>query len=65
MVVFLNLRLLSKMEILVRVTQVNGHATGADVQQGKVREEDRFGNQEADASPAGPGYGCKAYSAQC
>ena len=34
----------------VRVTKVKGHATEADVQQGKVREEDRFGNEEADAA---------------
>ena len=38
----------------VRVTKVKGHATETDVQQGKVGEEDRFGNEEA-ASPAGTG----------
>ena len=34
----------------VRVTKVKGHATEADVQQGRVREEDWFGNEEADAA---------------
>ena len=34
----------------VRVTKVKGHATKADVQQGKVREEDRLGNDQADAA---------------
>ena len=34
----------------VRVRKVKGHATEADVQQGRVRAEDRFGNEEANAA---------------
>ena len=34
----------------VRVTKVNGHATDADVEQGRVRLEDQLGNAEADAA---------------
>ena len=34
----------------VRVTKVKGHATEADVEQGRVRLEDRLGNQKADAA---------------
>ena len=34
----------------VRVTKVKGHATGADVEQGRVRLEDKLGNAEADTS---------------
>ena len=34
----------------VRITKVKGHATKADVQQGRVREEDRLGNDQADAA---------------
>ena len=34
----------------VRVTQVKGHATEADVEQGRVREEDKVGNAEADTA---------------
>ena len=32
----------------VRVSKVKGHATEADVEQGRVRLEDRLGNAEAD-----------------
>ena len=34
----------------VRVTKVEVHATEFDVEQGRVRAEDRFGNSEADAA---------------
>ena len=34
----------------VQVTKVKGHATDADVEQGRVREEDKFGNAEADTA---------------
>ena len=34
----------------VRVTKVKGHATEADVEQGRVRLEDRLGNEKADAA---------------
>ena len=34
----------------VQVTKVKGHATDADVQQGRVRLEDQLGNTEADAA---------------
>ena len=34
----------------VRVTKVKGHATDADVEQGRVRLEDRLGNAQADAA---------------
>ena len=34
----------------VRVTKVNGHATVADVEQGRVRLEDQLGNAEADTA---------------
>ena len=34
----------------VRVTKVKGHATDADVDQGRVRLEDRLGNAEADTA---------------
>ena len=34
----------------VRVTEVKGHAEDADVQSGRVRLEDQFGNAEADAA---------------
>ena len=34
----------------VRVTKVEGHAAAFDVEQGRVRAEDRFGNHEADAA---------------
>ena len=34
----------------VRVTKVKGHATEADVQQGRVRDEDRLENAEADTA---------------
>ena len=34
----------------VRVTKVKGHATDADVEQGRVRLEDQLGNAEADAA---------------
>ena len=34
----------------VRVTKVEGHATEFDVEQGRVRAEDRFGNHEVDAA---------------
>ena len=33
-----------------RYTKVKGHASEADVEQGRVREEDRLGNAEADAA---------------
>ena len=36
-----------------RVTKVKGHATEADVQQGRVRYEDRLGNAEADVADQG------------
>ena len=32
------------------VTKVKGHATDADVEQGRVRLEDRLGNAEADTA---------------
>ena len=35
----------------VLITKVKGHATKADVEQGGVRTEDRFGNAEADTAP--------------
>ena len=34
----------------VRVTKVKGHATDADVEQGRVRLEDQLANAEADAA---------------
>ena len=34
----------------VRVTKVKGHATGADVEQGRVRLVDQIGNAEADTA---------------
>ena len=34
----------------VRVTEVKGHATDADVDQGRVRGEDRLGNAQADTA---------------
>ena len=34
----------------VKVTKFKGHATDADVEQGRVRLEDRLGNLEADAA---------------
>ena len=34
----------------VRVTKVKGHTTEADVEQGRVRMEDRLGNDEADTA---------------
>ena len=34
----------------VRVTQVKGHATDSDVEQGRVRLEDQLGNAEADTA---------------
>ena len=34
----------------VRVTKVKGHATEADVEQGRVRLEDRLGILETDAA---------------
>ena len=34
----------------VEVTKVKGHATEADVDQGRVREEDKLGNAEADSA---------------
>ena len=33
----------------VRITKLNRHATQADVDQDRVRAEDKFGNAEADA----------------
>ena len=46
----------------VRVTRVKGHATEADVQQGRELDEDRLGNAEADSDlgrtlPAWIGHG--------
>ena len=38
------------MQDTVRVPKVKGHATEIDVQQGRVREEDRLGNTEADTA---------------
>ena len=32
------------------MTKVKGHATEADVEQGRVRAEDRLGNMEADTA---------------
>ena len=40
----------SRGRLTVRVTKVKGHATDADVDQGRVRLEDRLGNAEADAA---------------
>ena len=37
----------------VRVTKVEGHATEADVQQGRVRDEDGLGGAESDAADLG------------
>ena len=34
----------------VRVTKVKGHATDADVEQGRVLLEDRLGNAQADGA---------------
>ena len=34
----------------VRVTKVTGHATDVDVDQGRVRLEDKLGNAEADTA---------------
>ena len=34
----------------IRVTKVKGHATEADVEQGRVRLEDKLGNAEADTA---------------
>ena len=34
----------------IRVTKVKGHATDADVEQGRVRLEDQLGNAEADTA---------------
>ena len=34
----------------VQVSKVKGHASVADVEQGRVREEDKFGNDEADTA---------------
>ena len=35
---------------MVRVTTVKGHATDADVEQGRIRPEDRLWNAEADTA---------------
>ena len=37
----------------VRVTEVRGHATEADVEQGRVRLGDQLGNAEADTADLG------------
>ena len=34
----------------VRINEVEGHATEACVEQGRVRAEDKFGNAEADTA---------------
>ena len=39
----------------VRVTEVKGHATDCDDEQGRVRLEDKLGNAEADGA-AGLGW---------
>ena len=43
-------KILARGQGTVRVTHDEGHATEVDVLQGKVREEDKFGNAEADAA---------------
>ena len=42
--------ILARRHDTVRVTKVKGHATEVDVHQGRVREEDRVGDAEADAA---------------
>ena len=40
----------TRVQDTVRVTKVKGHATDADVEQGRIRPEDRLGNAEADTA---------------
>ena len=35
---------------ILRITRVKGYATDEDVEHGRVRAEDRFGNAEADTA---------------
>ena len=36
---------------MVQITKVKGHAVDADVELGRARTEDKFGNSQADAAP--------------